>query len=120
MKGHVLAEGLGIGFVRWDVRKDRLWWSPGMYALLGQDPEQCTPSVRAMLQLLEPMGRAEVTAAMSQALENREPFSFDHQVMVDGEVRVLEVRGVIDTTRDGHPRRMHCLVRDITAGRQRR
>ena len=114
--GHLLdAQQMAhIGSWEWDVASDRLWWSQELCRLYGLD-EGAPPSYDAFLAHVHPDDRAVIHAAVTRALEDGQPFEFDHRlVRPDGQIRVLHAQGRVVRGSDGRALRMLGTGHDIT------
>jgi len=61
-------EQLGrFGWCEWDPIAKRMWWSPGMYRLLGVPPRKGPLSRTALVDLAEPESRPAFTEALRRA-----------------------------------------------------
>ncbi|NUO60058.1 MAG: SpoIIE family protein phosphatase [Hamadaea sp.] len=61
-------EQLGrFGWCEWDPIGKRMWWSPGMYRLLGVSPRRGPLSRTALVELAEPESRPILTEALRRA-----------------------------------------------------
>jgi len=60
-----------LGTFHWDVATDTVHWSDEMFRLLGQDPEQVTPSFASFLDAVHPEDRGLIRAFMEGAYAGR-------------------------------------------------
>ena len=108
-----------VGSYDWDLTTDSVWFSTNLYRLLGQDPENWTPSYEAFEAMLAP-GEIEPTrATIARAAELGVGFVDDFQVVrPDGAVRRLDVIGLVEMDDEGQLARLHGVMRDVTEERE--
>jgi serine phosphatase RsbU (regulator of sigma subunit) len=56
-----------FGWCEWDPVAKRMWWSPGLYQLLGRDPRRGPLSRTALVELAEPEHRPAFAQALRRA-----------------------------------------------------
>jgi PAS domain S-box-containing protein len=103
-----------IGSWDWNIAENRVGWSDELYRLYGLEPG---PKVTygSYLEHIHPDDRELVRETVTQALDDAEPFSFDHRVVwSDGTVRWLHGRGRVILDASGEPERMVGTSQDIT------
>ena len=104
-----------VGPWKWDIQTNTVTWSDELYRIYGVTPDDYEPSYAAYLRRVHPDDRAHVEAAISGALDDREPFDYDERILrPDGSVRWLESRGQVYFDEDGRPLLMRGVCRDIT------
>jgi len=116
IQGHLLdAQQMAhIGSWEWEIGSDRLWWSDEMCRLYGL-PEGAPPSYEAFLAYVHPVDRAAVHDAVTRALADSRPFTFDHRIVrADGTIRTLHAQGRVVLGGDRQPVRMLGTGHDIT------
>jgi PAS domain S-box-containing protein len=102
-----------LGSWEWTTEADRLVWSDELRRICGVTR---TPRGRAgLLDCVHADDRAELAAALDQALRDREPFALDFRVVrPGGEVRHVETRAQIAAGEVGRPLRMLGTTLDVT------
>ncbi len=98
----------------WDLRQDRIYWSPEVCALLDLDPAAFPIPLTAMMELVHPEDEADCRRAMVAHFDEGEPF--------DVEVRLRHGKGGYRTMvchgkalrEKGRPVRMAGSMRDVT------
>ena len=63
-----------IGCWRYDLRDQSHFWSPGMYRLMGVDPDVQQPDNAWLRRQLPPDDQARMTETIAQAIRTRAPF----------------------------------------------
>lgn len=103
-----------IGSWEHDFVTDRLWWSDGMYAMLGFDPGSPL-ALSTILPCMPPADRKRFTAAVQRAIESDVPYSMDYAFLrPDGAMLMIHDEGVILRGTDGQPLQMYGTTQDIT------
>jgi PAS domain S-box-containing protein len=86
-----------IGYWRRDLTDRSQYWSPGMYLLLGMEPQTQPPDSTWLLEQLVPRDREGMRAAIAAAIENREPFVYRAKVgNPDLPVQYIDVQGEVE------------------------
>src|SRR5688572_11050258 len=83
-----------FGSFEWNIARNELAWSPGMYAIYGVDPVSFTPGYESFLSLIHPDDRNHVAQTIADLLRG-EPSPMDLEERVvrpDGSIRWLESR----------------------------
>jgi len=117
------AEGLaGIGHYRDDLRSNELFWSPGLYDIVGIDA--ASPSMTDVADLLTPLvGPAEVdrlVALRDAAAKVGRSYTYEISLRrPDGETRTIVNLAVPEFDADGRVCAYIGIVRDITDERWR-
>ena len=110
------AEGLAqVGSWERDLVRGTSYWSPGIFALYGLDPETTTPSLDVFLGVVHPDDRDDVAAVIREAEKNGGAYEIEHRaVRADGRVRWIYSRAeVLEAGADG-PLRIAGNARDVT------
>jgi PAS domain S-box-containing protein len=111
--GHAVDDLPGVGSYVWKPASDHLVWSPGLVRLYGLS---APPSVEdGFLSLVHPDDRTRVEAETSAFLESGG--TYEHEFRPDGEVRLINDRGVVERGHDGRATALRGLNVDVTAGR---
>jgi PAS domain S-box-containing protein len=73
------------GYWEFDVASQKLWWSGGMYRMLGLEPGEVKDCLTAYLDAAHPDDRAQLRAATSRIIDDRQPCSIRHRsILADG------------------------------------
>ncbi len=108
-----------LGHWEWHYANDRVHWSDEIYRVFGLSPQVTAASFEDFLNFVHEADRAEVRAAVEQALTRQRPFNIVHRIVRrDGEERWVRQRGEVFRAADGTPLRMVGTVQDITEGRR--
>jgi PAS domain S-box-containing protein len=114
-----LAEAEAIapfGVWEWDVTRNTVRWSEGLYAIYGLRREDFPATYEGYIARVHPDDRARVHNAVQQAYRAQAPFEFEERVVrPNGEVRWLVSRGRVDCDARGQPIRMTGVCQDVTA-----
>ena len=104
-----------IGSWEWDLERDEIAGSEGLYALYGLDPDDFPATYADFLDIVHPDDRALVDDAVQAALRNDEEFVFVARVQASGGEWVW-TRGRGKTHRDSSGRvlRMSGTHQDVT------
>jgi PAS domain S-box-containing protein len=103
-----------IGSWEWSVPDNRIRWSDELFRIYGLDP---APDVTygTYLEHIHPDDRVLVREAVTHALDDAAPFSFEHRIVWhDGTVRWVHGRGRVILDASGKPERMVGTSQDIT------
>ncbi len=104
-----------LGSWRWDVISNTVSWSDELYLIYGLRPESFGATYEGFLQLLHPDDRPMVEAVIAHALDDHQPFTFDHRLLrPDGDERSLHVRGEVTVDSTGAPVLLTGVALDIT------
>jgi PAS domain-containing protein len=71
-----------LGTWKWDVTPDEVSWSPGLFRILGYEPESDRPSRAAFLERVHADDRALLEDRIAALLRNRQPFALDHRTLL--------------------------------------
>jgi len=111
----------GVGQFKWDRVSDSWWWSEGMYALYGYEPDQIEPTLEVFVRHKDPRDMARIEAVFDRCLSVGGPFSCYHRI-IDGRGKAKTVVVVGYGDRDAEDTRtvmMHGFMVDVTATSQR-
>jgi PAS domain S-box-containing protein len=113
----------GIGTWRSDLRSGETVWSPGMFRLLGLEPEDRAFTDDEILEYVHPADRDRIAAALAElhiageeAAEAGNAVEF-RVVRADGAVREVRARGHLEADQDGKPIRWVGSLQDVTEHR---
>jgi PAS domain S-box-containing protein len=104
-----------IGSWEWDIAANRVAWSDELFRLWGHEPRSAAVTYESYLASVHPDDRGLVEETVARALEDAQPFAYDHRIpMADGRVRWIASRGRVITDETGAPVRMVGTAQDIT------
>ena len=90
---HRLEEAQAVahtGSWEWTPADNHVWWSKELHRIYGLD----AASHDGFLAIVHPQDRQRIHDIARRALENREPFEYEHRVVgADGEIRTVYARG---------------------------
>jgi diguanylate cyclase (GGDEF)-like protein/PAS domain S-box-containing protein len=99
----------------WHIREDRVYWSDGIYRLIGLKPGAFGASHEALVQCVHPKDRESVRAAVRNALDAGDAYEIELRVVrPDGAIRVVRENAEVVRDASGEPVRMIGTVLDIT------
>jgi len=105
----------GIGSWEWDAQTNETIWSEQMYRIYGVDRSTYDPVVQDFMTLVHPEDRDHVRSIVDDALANRTGFQFEYRIVrPDGDIRIVEASGRIDTTEHSGTPRLFGVVHDVT------
>lgn len=104
-----------IGNWDWDIVTNKLYWSDEIYRIFGLQPREFGATYEAFLRSVHPESRKYVQEAVDRALNEREPYSIDHRIVLpDGSERIVHEQAEVTFGEDGQAVRMMGTVQDIT------
>ena len=110
------AEAAGIGFWDWDLVADRLCPDSFLAARFGMGLRSGCPPAEEFEQLLYPDDLPGFLAAIGRALKSVERTQHRCRMMhLDGNVRFMDVHLKVRRDKLGKPRRVLCMMKDVTA-----
>jgi len=105
----------GMHTLRWEIATDRVAWSEGLEALLGQPPRGLDGRFESFLALIAAEDRDRVRAAIDRALRGETPaYAEEHRVCTPaGEIRWIECKGNVFRDADGN---LQALMSEVPRG----
>jgi PAS domain S-box-containing protein len=104
-----------LGNWDWDIVNNRLYWSDEIYRIFGLQPQEFGATYQAFLRSVHPESRQHVQEAVDRALNEKEPYSIDHRILLpDGSERIVHEQAAVTFDEQGRPVRMMGTVQDIT------
>ncbi len=117
-----LAEAQSVAKMgSWECEIDtgELYWSDELYNIFDKNPQTFHPSYDAFFNLIHPEDRAKVGGAVIHTLENNEPYSLDHRIMLsDGSVRIIHEQGHLVHNEEIGAVRLLGTAQDVTDRKQ--
>ena len=108
-----------LGSWRWDVEKDRIYWSDQMYSIYGVNPATFNASIDGLIQIVHPDDREAVRTMVERLHESDDSFSIEHRIVrQDGKTRIMHARGKVIRDLAGRPTRVIGTSQDITVRKQ--
>jgi len=99
----------------WDVKNDRVVWSPALYTLHGLPVGDLNPSPNLVFKAMHPDDLAQVRRSLAEARATGKPLVMEYRVVhSDGAVRWLLSRAEMLPDRDGKPYKLVGVNVDIT------
>jgi PAS domain-containing protein/HAMP domain-containing protein len=104
----VLAQqSAGAGIWDWDIREDKLDWSPELFHLFGLDPTKEKPSFDLWRSILHPQDGEGAQMRIEQAIGGRTPLDSEYRIFLPtGQVRWINALGSAVYDENGKPQRM--------------
>ncbi|MBL6854134.1 MAG: PAS domain S-box protein, partial [Alphaproteobacteria bacterium] len=112
-----LAErAAGIGYWRFDLRDNSYFWSPGMYRLLGEDPNSRKPDMEYLFERMTPQSREIIQNALATAIKTRSPFAYRtySSPHIDTPVAVVDTQGEVEVDESGRTIILFGVCKDVT------
>ena len=106
-----------VGNWRWEMRHDRVTWSPEMYRIFGVQPETFEHSLVGVNQLIHPDDLPRQAQAIEAFLQGQPFKNYEYRVIrPDKDIRVVEViSSEVKRDTSGRPILVLGTVQDITA-----
>ncbi len=93
-----------------------LQWSDGTFRIHGLDPSPVNPSLEEAKNFYHEDDRAEIDAAIDQAVADGLPFTRELRIKrSDGQLRTVRVRGNVETGENGRAKTLWGVIQDIQA-----
>ncbi|QDT21846.1 ATP-binding protein [Gimesia chilikensis] len=104
-----------IGSWEWDTRENTLWWSEEIYRILGLGDLDFHPTTQTFMEMVHAEDRKLVTRVITNTLDNRLPFSFEHRIVrPQGEIRYVHLQAGFKPDATGESQLMYGTIQDIT------
>ncbi|NOK12180.1 PAS domain-containing protein [Corallococcus exercitus] len=111
----LVVSGSYDGVWDWDVRDQRMYWSPRLLEMLGMKPEDFPGTSEAFLARVHPEDRDEVASALARHLEQGTPYDVSFRLRHEaGGYRSCVSRGRALRDAQGRPVRMAGIIGDVT------
>jgi len=117
----LLVDSTTDGVWQWDMERNEVVWSDGIYAMLGYSRQTVSKqSFEDIQSLSHPEDRARHAQAVADHVQSGKPYAIDVRLQrADGSYSWFRVRGTALRTETGQPYRMVGTVIDITEKRQK-
>ena len=104
-----------VGSWELDLPSNMLSWSKEIFNIFEIDDSENNASYEGFLNAIHPDDRSAVNEAYNQSLENHQPYSIEHRLlMADGRIKYVHERCETHYAHDGSPLRSLGTVQDIT------
>jgi PAS domain S-box-containing protein len=105
-----------FGYWRFDLRDGSYLWSPGMYRLLGEDPETRKPDMEYLFTQMMPGERETIETALKTAIKTRSSFSYrTHSRDPERTSQIIDTQGEVEVGEDGRVVVLLGVCHDVTA-----
>ncbi len=112
LEAHRIAK---LGTWRWNRVTDEVDWSAEVYRIFDVDPNLPPPDYAAQRRFYTPESWANVTAAVTRAVETGEPYELDLELTLPGgQRRWISSRGEVETWSGGDVASLRGTLREIT------
>jgi len=103
-----------IGSWEWNLIEDKLWWSPELYEIFGEDlPYE--PSYDDFFDHVHPEDRQKVRLQLDRTMADVAPHRMTYRIVrSDGTERILFATAQVERTIDGAPARLVGTCQDVT------
>ncbi len=109
-------EAAEIGAWEWDIRANRVIWSPTLERIHGLPAGSFPGTFDAYQRDIHPDDRERVLATIGRSVHERAPHHLEYRIIrPDGAVRSLEARGRLLFDEAGEPVRLIGVCTDVTA-----
>lgn len=111
----LVVSGSYDGVWDWDMRGQRMYWSPRLLEMLGLGPEDFPGTSEAFLARVHPEDRDAVASALARHLEQGTPYDVSFRLKHEaGGYRSCVSRGRAIRDAQGRPVRMAGIIGDVT------
>lgn len=112
-----LAQSLAhMGDYVWDIVGDTVTWSDELYRIYGLEPQSVKMTYDRFISMIHPDDRERIRGIHERAYATCEPYRMVERIVrPDGDVRVLDSHGTVETDEDGNPVAMRGSCVDVTA-----
>jgi PAS domain S-box-containing protein len=104
-----------IGYWRQELGPRPPFWSPGLFALIGFDPDATTPSSEYLMERIHPDDRRTVRRALADAEATGNPFHFRVRSWnMPSAERIFDTHGEAERDADGRIIALLGVIREVT------
>ncbi|MEJ2690785.1 MAG: PAS domain S-box protein, partial [Deltaproteobacteria bacterium] len=108
-----------VGNWEWTLDKEELYWSEEIYRIYGRDPEDFTPTFKAVQGAMHPDDLEPFLQGLDAALNQNIPFEMDYRLIrPDGMERTIHTIGEVMYDPAGKALGLSGTVQDITERKQ--
>lgn len=112
-----------LGTLVWDIRKNEVTWSEGVYHILGLDPNGAQLSVQRYLALIHPADREEVSRYIKDSandiFELHQKYQVEHRVVTPaGDVRWVQGYAEAISYQNAEIEYVIAAIRDVTSDKR--
>jgi PAS domain S-box-containing protein len=105
-----------FGYWRTNLADGSMFWSPGMYRLLGVDPGLQLPDSTWLLDQILPEDVTNLLAKIDRAVETKSPFSYRTRAKdPTAEAQIVDTHGQVELDDDGNVIAVVGVCNDVTA-----
>jgi PAS domain S-box-containing protein len=101
-----------IGYWRYDLRDQSYYWSPGMYRLLGENPDSRAPDMNWLYDAMTEASQAQVKQLIAAAIKTRSPFSYRTYPRDGGPI--VDTQGEVELDENGRTAVLLGVCKDVT------
>ena len=111
-----LAErAANIGYWRFDLRDNSYYWSPGMYRLLGEDPNSRQADMNWLYEQMTEESNAAVQAAGRTAIKTGKPFAYRTLAKPGvANAKIVDTQGEVEVDENGRTVVLLGVCKDVT------
>lgn len=104
-----------MGDYEWDIVNGAVTWSDELFRIYGLEPQSETITYDRFIGMIHPDDQERIRAIHAEAYRTTEAYAMTERIVrPDGDVRVLESQGTVDTDEHGNPIRMRGSCLDVT------
>lgn len=105
----------GLGYWRWDIKNNSLFWSDALYRFIGKDPREFQPDPDSLMQHIYPEDRELTQNSINHSLATGLPHTSTFRIVsTTGQVRYMKTSGEVSFGQDGEPEQMFGIAMDVT------
>ena len=110
------AESLGrMGHWRWVLDNDAIEWSEEIFRIFGVDPENFTPSLMSMTDMVHREDNDRVNQALQRAVIEENDYDIEFRInRPDGETRFIRSEGRCSRNEEGEVTALFGIMQDMT------
>ena len=108
-----------LGSWQWDIRDNKVTWSPQLYRIYAREPQEFGATYQAFLECVHPDDRDLVRTNVEQSLRDRKYPTFDYRIVwPDGTVRTVQANGEVIVDEAGEVIALVGTGQDVTEQKQ--
>ena len=109
----------GFGWADWDLVSGEVYWSPGLFRLLGRDPARGPAGAERLAALVVDEDLPAAEAGVDRVLHEGKEASGELRLHRDGDVSNVRVVAEPRLDHHGRPTAVLALAQDVTEARRR-